>query len=425
MINRKVAPVLGKVSEIKLREPEKIILANGVPLYLINAGEQDVMKIEVIFKAGASENKNFLISGAVNEMLDEGTKHHTSVEIAGEFEFYGAMLHTECTADVASVSLFTINKFLEKVFPLFHEVISEPVFPEKEIETFKVQNKQRLQVNNNKVDYVARKMFNQKLFGQDSAYGYYQSDKDYDSIGKKSLEAFHRSNYLNGIFAIIVAGRIGDSTLELIRQFFDKAPTTESFHTPTDSQGSESYQQAEKYYEKKKDAVQSGLRIGRKLFNRTHPDYKGLSILNTILGGYFGSRLMSNIREDKGYTYGIGSGLVSLHQGGYFFITTEVGTEVREAAFKEIYFEIERLRNELVSEEELNLVRNYLTGSFQRSIDGPFALADRLKSILTYNMGYEYFSDYIHTVNTISSKELLNLAQKYLAPERMTEVIIG
>src|SRR6185436_5455340 len=349
MQERNTAPGLVTPEKIKISEPEKIILENGIPVYVINAGEQDVIKIEIIFRAGASQHDNFLVAGAANTLLDEGTKHHSAAEIAEEFEYYGAFLHTESTADWASVSLITLNKFLQNVFPLYCEIISEPVFPEQELETYKTQNKQRLQVNNNKVDYVARKTFNQKLFGQKSAYGFYQAVEDYENIERESLLDFHKTNYLDGIFAVVVSGRAGEGVLKLIEHSFGKISVAkrETAPAPAFMNGTA----GAKFWTEKKDAVQSGLRIGRLLFNRKHEDYKGLSILNTILGGYFGSRLMSNIREDKGYTYGIGSALVSLQNTGYFFIATEVGVEVRNAALKEIYSEIEKLRNEPVSEK--------------------------------------------------------------------------
>ncbi|MEP7168455.1 MAG: insulinase family protein, partial [Bacteroidota bacterium] len=280
MQDRTTTPALIKPDEIKIPEAEKIILDNGIPLYMINAGEQDVIKIEIIFKAGASEHKKFLIAGATNELLDEGTKHHSAAEIAEEFEFYGAVLHSESSADWASVSLITLNKFLEKVFPLCHEVISEPVFPEHEIETYKIQNKQRLQVNNNKVDYVARKTFNQKLFGQNSAYGFYQNVEDYEMIEKNTLLNFHKTNYLNGVFAIVVSGRVGEVALKLINSHFG---TTKNVAGENNATSKNYNQETGKFFTDKKDAVQSGLRIGKKLFNKTHPDYKALSILNTIL----------------------------------------------------------------------------------------------------------------------------------------------
>jgi predicted Zn-dependent peptidase len=175
----------------------------------------------------------------------------------------------------------------------------------------------------------------------------------------------------------------------------------------------------------KEGAVQSAIRIGRVLFNKTHPDYLGMQVLNAVLGGYFGSRLMANIREDKGYTYGIGSGLVSMFGGGYFVISTEVGVEVTNAALKEIYYEIDKLQHELVGEDELELVRNYLIGVFLRSTDGPFAIGDRLKGIVGYGLGYEYYERYVETIRTITPEQLRDLANKYLKKEDLIELVVG
>jgi predicted Zn-dependent peptidase len=173
------------------------------------------------------------------------------------------------------------------------------------------------------------------------------------------------------------------------------------------------------------EALQSAIRVGKILFNKTHKDFQPLQILNTVFGGYFGSRLMSNIREDKGYTYGIGSGIVSLQNGGYFFISTEVGVDVCANALHEIYFEMDRLREELITKDELQLVKNYLLGTFLRSVDGPFAMAERFKGILQYNLGYDYFDKYIATIKAVSASELRDLANKYFDKNSMIELVVG
>ncbi len=428
MIDRKHAPGINSTAEINIPEAEKILLDNLIPVYIINTGETEVIKIEAIFKTKPEiidnplQHFTFLVSGATNNLLDAGTIRHTAIEIAETFEFYGAHVESDSSADWSSVSLYTLSKFFNEVLPLYHEILTEPVFPENELQTFKMRNKQRLQVNNNKVNYVARKLFNQRLFGQNSAYGYYQETNDYDKIERNALTAFHKKYYRGSMFAIIISGKIPESAITTLNNYFGKGFNLAEGIT---SKNISFQSHAEKFHEEKKDAVQSGLRIGKLLFNKRHPDYKGMTILNTILGGYFGSRLMSNIREDKGYTYGIGSGMVSLQDTGYFIITTETGTEVRDAALKEIYLEINKLINETVSKEELDLVKNYLVGAFQRSIDGPFALADRLKSIISYNLTYDYFYEYLHKVNSISSEEIQILAEKYLNPGSFIEVTVG
>jgi zinc protease len=159
--------------------------------------------------------------------------------------------------------------------------------------------------------------------------------------------------------------------------------------------------------------------------NRKHEDFSGLQILNTVLGGYFGSRLMNNIREDKGYTYGIGSGISSLQQAGYLFMATEVGADVCSAALTEIYKEIELLKNEPIGEEELNLVRNYMLGSMLGSLENVFSHADKFKNIYFSGLDYDYYTNYIATVKAITAEDLLAIANKYLTTDHFIEVVIG
>ena len=225
-----------------------------------------------------------------------------------------------------------------------------------------------------------------------------------------------------------MAGKVEEDMLVLLDNYFggddwNNASSSDSFAAnlsviePNEINGSELIL--------KKDAVQSAIRIGKVLFNKKHPDFQSLQILNTLFGGYFGSRLMSNIREDKGYTYGIGSGIVSLQNSGYFFISTEVGVDVCKDALNEIYFEMNRLREELVSENELQLVKNYLLGTFLRSVDGPFAMAEKFKGIMEYNLDYDYFDNYIATIRSISASKLRNLANTYLDKNSMIELVVG
>jgi len=147
---------------------------------------------------------------------------------------------------------------------------------------------------------------------------------------------------------------------------------------------------------------------------RNEPEYPIFSLLNTVLGGYFGSRLMQNIREDKGYTYGVYSVLKSMTMSGQWGIYTDVGIDVYESALNEIYFEIERLKNEEISPEELHLVKNYIAGTFLSSIDGPFALANKFKSIYLFDLDYSYFDRFLSDIKNITPKKLNALANKYL-----------
>jgi predicted Zn-dependent peptidase len=175
----------------------------------------------------------------------------------------------------------------------------------------------------------------------------------------------------------------------------------------------------------KAGAMQSAIRMGNLMFGRSHSDFAGMKVLNAILGGYFGSRLMINLREDKGFTYGIGSSVVPLLQGGYFVISGEVGAEVTGQALSEINSELLRLCNEPVSESELSLVRSYLSGEMLRAVDGPFAQAGLYRELIEANLTMTHFEELIDTVQHINAQQLQDLAIKYLSPEKLFTLVVG
>jgi predicted Zn-dependent peptidase len=421
MTNRTIAPSLHIPEKINIKEPQRFELKSGVPIVVVNEGTQQVFKLEMIFDAGNCKTTNSIISIACNDLMDEGTQSHTGNEIAEIFDSYGAYLQTECNNDYASLSLSCITKFIGDTLPIFLEVISQPLFPENEVNLFKQQGRQRLAVNLEKVDFIARKQFLTNLYGPESYMGKFPSTSDYDEISTKVLTHFYDSNYKNGLVAIIISGNFNDSDLKFVLKELENV----AFGKLKLQDNSNKTLSPSKILINKEDALQSAIRIGRRLFNRSHPDYFKFTILNTLLGGYFGSRLMSNIREDKGYTYGIGSGVAPMKNDGYFYITTEVGSDVREDAVNQIYLEINRLCNEFIPLDELNLVKNYLFGSFQRSIDGSFSLADRHKILLLNGLSISHLESYLETLKNVTSEELLETARLYLQAADLTEVVVG
>jgi len=421
MIDRTHAPEISIPSSVPIAEAALRTMKNGVPVYTISAGTQEVVKIELIFAAGNISAEKTLIATATNDLMDEGSLNFSSSEIAEALDYYGAYLHSENGADWSSHSMYSLNKFVEDTLPYFQEIITQPLFPLKETQTYRQQGKQRLLVNQGKVDYMARVQFSQALFGKEHPYGRKTEIEDYDLLSMESLASFHAKQYKNGLRAVFISGLVSSNLVDKIINMLESMKCEKGV-LPTIPLIS--YTPVKKFVEKE-GAIQSAIRIGRRTFTREHPDFILFSVLNTILGGYFGSRLMANIREDKGYTYGIGSGLVSLDQEGYFFISTEVGADVREAAVKEIYHEIARLRDELVPEAELKLVKNFITGSFQRSIDGAFALAEKHKMLALNNLPISYLNDYLVKIKAISPAQLKECANRYLQAGDLCEIVVG
>lgn len=423
-MNRKIPPVFSQLEKIKIIEASLFNLDNGVPVHYINAGSQDIVKIDLIFPAGNWYEHKRLAAYVCNSMLNEGTVHNTAKQIAEKFDYYGCLLDLSTEPDHAIITLTSLVKHLNNVLGTLKEIITQPVFPSKELLTLKKNNKQRLNINNQKVDFVARKLLTEKLFGAEHPYGFFPTTKDYDKLKREDLVELKNRCYNYKNCKIIASGKINKYILNLLNECFGKDRWGKNVNLKNTEYPTPAVV-PEKYYVKKKNANQSAIRIGKVLFNKTHPDYNKLLVLNTVLGGYFGSRLMKNIREDKGYTYGIGSSLTSFNNAGYFYITTETGVDVCKKTINEIYKEINILQNVLIPQKELAMVRSYMLGYFLASIDGPFALAAKFRSIMQYGLGYNYYYNLIETIKTITPQQLKDLCNKYFIADNMHQVVVG
>ncbi|WP_421943422.1 M16 family metallopeptidase [Pedobacter sp.] len=421
MLNRTQAPDFKQVNHIEFIHPEKRVLANDVPVFTIFSGEQDLVRIEFLFNNVNWNPEKPLQAIAVNALLNNGTNKLSAKEIAEKIDFYGAFFQTEYNQDQSSVTLYTLNKHLHSVLPIVKDVLSESQFPQKELDIYIQNQKQKLQVNLQKNDVLSRKEFSNALFG-DTAYGVDIQLKHYDAVRQEDLVEYFKNAYAPNNCTIVVSGKFDDKGFELLNKEFGQ-----NWANGNAVKNSFSFQSPEKktVYKEKAESLQSAIRIGQLSINRKHEDFAGLQILNTVLGGYFGSRLMTNIREDKGYTYGIGSGIVSLHNAGYFFIGTEVGADVCSDALNEIYKEIELLKTEVIGDEELSLVKNYMLGSMLGSLENVFSHADKFKNIYFSGLDYSYYENYISKVKSITADELLALANKYLNTENLTEIVVG
>ena len=423
-LDRKISPAFKTVEKIDMIHATEKRLRNNIPVYAVNAGTQEIIRIEFLFPAGMYQQQMPLQATTVNSMLEEGTSKMNAAQIADAVDFYGAFLETGAEQDYASVVLYTLNKHIKATLPVVEMILKDAAFPQQELDIHLKNKKQKFLVNNQKVATLARKRFSELIFGEQHPYGRDVKEIDFEKITKAHLQDFYKSHYSSDNCKIILAGKVDDAVYTQLDEHFGgsdwKGNTAENKNNNTIQTV-----EGREHLIYKEDALQSAIRIGKILFNKTHADFHPMQVLNTVYGGYFGSRLMSNIREDKGYTYGIGSGLVSLKHSGYFFISTEVGVDVCNNALKEIYFEMDRLREELVTEDELQLVKNYMLGTFLRNTDGPFALADRFKGLIEYGLGYDYFDKYITTVRSISASQLRDLANIYYDKTSMIELVAG
>ena len=425
MLNRKQAPHIFDPVEFNLNLPpyDKFILDNGVEVYAVHAGEEEVMLAEWVFFAGNWYEEQNIVAATTNFLLKNGTSQKSAFAISEHFEFYGAYLNRHCYNETATVSLHCLTKHLPVLLPVVAEMLTESVFPETELMIYKQNQKQRLEVNLRKCDFVANRLIDEYLFGFDHPYGRYTSTLDYDRLQRDQLVDFYDKYYRQGKCIMFVAGKLPKDIHSQLNNVFGKLSLNKNIIPKATIQPTPA---RETRYEILNDpnGVQGAVRIARPFPNRHHPDFAKVSVLNNIFGGFFGSRLMSNIREEKGYTYGIHSYLQNHIQTSAWMVSTEAGRDVCRATIDEVYKEMERLRVELVDDEELDLVRNFMIGTILGDLDGPFQIIARWKNYILNNLTEEYFYNSINVIKTVSAEELKEMSEKYLNPSDFYELVV-
>jgi predicted Zn-dependent peptidase len=422
-LNRKNSPSVVEIKSIYIKEAQENILTNGIKLYTINASNEEVIKIDLVFDAGINVQNFKSQANFTSKMLSEGTSKYSAAELAEKLDFYGAYFQTKNTTEEAIITLYCLNKHLTNCLPFIVEILTNSIFPKNDLEILKKNAIQNLKVNEERNSYLVRRAFNQAIFGENTLYGSFSNISDIESIQQEQLVDFYKNNFQKGLKYILASGYVDNETIKIINTNIG-SNTFKVYDNIAKKYMAKKTEPSDLYIDKL-NSVQSAIRIGRRLFNRNHPDFREMQLLNLILGGYFGSRLMKNIREEKGLTYGIYSAIEAYPFDACWYIDTEMNNELCETGIKEIYKELAKLRDELIGEKELKTAKNYLLGSFLRSIDGPFSLADRFKILKDFDLEYEYFYEFIEIIKNTTAERLKELANLYLKEEDLTHVIVG
>jgi len=423
--DRKIAPPIHDAVEFDYVLPaiNKVSLDNGLPVYWLNAGVQDVVEIDWVFPAGLWYEQAPSVAHAAAALLKSGTSKYTSQQIHEALEFYGAQLKVSAGNDKATVTLHTMTKHLPQLLPMVVEMLTDSVFPEAELELHKRNAIQKLLVHLRQCEFVANQQIDALMFGEEHPYGRYSRKEKIEALKRDDVISFYHRCYNLANVKIFMGGKIGDAEVKVLNDNFGrlqlKPAEATSGEYPVQSATERKHR-----ISNDPNGVQGAIRIGRLFPNRHHPDYTPMVVLNTLFGGYFGSRLMSNIREEKGYTYGIYSSLAPDLNGGSLTIHTETGRDVVEQAVAEIYKEMELLCNEPADDEELLLVKNYLLGGLLGDLDGPFSILHRWRSIILNGFDENYFNNNVKIYKTITPAELQALARKYFDPKDYYEVVV-
>ena len=383
------------------------------------------MRIDLLMEGGRWQQTQRLQALFTNRMLREGTRRYSAAAIAEKLDYYGAWLELSSSSEYAYITLYSLNKYLPETLDIFESIVKEPLFPEKELGVIVDNNIQQFLVNSSKVDFLAHRTLINAVYGDKHPCGQLVQEEDYHLINPSVLQSFYDRYYHSGNCSIYLSGKVSEDTIRRVEVIFGSEPFGKGFLRPEKSIYVPATSPGKRFFAEHADAMQSAVRIGMISLDRRHPDYMKARVLVTLLGGYFGSRLMSNIREEKGYTYGISAGIMPYPDSGLFVINTETANEFVEPLIKEVYHEIDRLQNDLVSNEELAMVRNYMLGDMCRSYESAFSLADAWIFIHTSGLSNSYVMDAVDAVKTVTPDEIRELASQHLCKETLKEVVSG
>ena len=407
--------------------PQTITLANGQSVALFPDPTLEYVKVDFTFDAGTVRQSKLLLSGAANSLCTEGTTHRSPEEIAEFLDFRGIILDRNTDFFGASISVYMLRKYAADMLPLLYEMFTSPLFAQQEYEVYMAKRKQQLLANLQKTRYVARNLFYEGLFGCDHPMGCYATEEDIDKVRLEDVKTFYKGHYALGQAEIVISGGYDDKMLSIFNDIFGHEPSLSDEAWNFDAVLRRPIaNRLEPRSQRVEGTVQSTIRMGSVLpYAWNSIDYSRFMVLNTVLGGYFGSRLMSNIREDKGYTYGIYSQTVLQRGSIVFFLSAEVGNEVCQPALEEIRKELRRLCEQPVEKEELERVTSYMEGDFLRSIDGIFERSERYRQMRLNGITEEFTDNYFEALRTTTPDHLQALAKEVFVPERLLEVVVG
>lgn len=425
MIDRTLQPKIQELDQINILQPVRTTLPNGIPLALIHAGEQEVVRLDILFKGGRWQQSQKLQALFTNRMLREGSQKYAAPVIAEKLDYYGAWLELSSSADYSYITLYSLNKYFAETLDVVESIIKEPLFPEKELSTVLDTNIQQYLVNLSKVDFLAHRGLLKGLYGEKHPCGQCVEETDYHTITPAVLREFYDLHYHSGSCHIYLSGKVTDDVIRRVERSFGTTPFGNNRQQAANPVYPIESVSGKRVFIDRADAMQSAVKLGMATITRQHPDSHKLKVLVTLFGGYFGSRLMSNIREDKGYTYGISAGLMSYPDSSLLVVSTETDNQYVEPLIQEVYNEIDKLQNTLVSPEELAMVRNYMLGEMCRNYESPFSLADAWMFLQTSGLDDTYFSRSLQAVKEITPEDIRDLAGRYLCKENLKEVIAG
>lgn len=425
-IDRTKPPKPGPESKVKFPSYYEKTLPNGLKVIVIENHEQPIVYVSFVVKSGSTYDGELPgLASVTAELLTKGTKTRSATQIAEEIDFVGGSLNATASWDATNVSVLVLKKYLGVGIDILQDVVLNPTFPEEEIERVRTQRLASIKQSKAEAGYLAGVRFSKELFaGHPYANESGGNEESIQKMKRDDLVKFYQTHFIPNNSFIIFAGDITPSeALPLVEKYFGgwkkgKNPHRE-FQTVKD------VNQTRVVIVDKPGAVQSAIRIGHLGIERKNKDYVKVYTLNTLLGGYFNSRINMNLRETHGYTYGASSFFDARLYPGPFIISTDVRNEVTDSSIVEIIKELKRIIEEPVPEDELKMAKDYIVGSFPLQIETPAQVASRVMTIEIYGLPKDFYDRFREEVKKITAKDIQETARRYLRPDKLLIVVSG
>lgn len=411
-INREVLP-----NDLTLLVVEK----HNLPLVTVNVCIQAGTLVEPYQKAG--------LANMTARLLTEGTKSRTSLQISEAIDFMGASLSSSGGKDYVSVSLAILKKDIEEGFEILADVLQNPVFPEDEVQKLKQRIIGMIRVNKEDPNYLAQRAFKTALFGETHPYGrpLLGTEESIQTLTREDAFDFHRAYYKPDRTIIAVVGDITvEETRQLHSKFFSSWETDDSQNPPSPAAFQRESHEKKKITKIDRDLTQATIILGHDGIARDNPEYFAVSVMNYILGsGGFSSRLMDTIRDDMGLVYSIYSYFSASKLPGSFKVKLQTANKNANLAINETLKQINKLKSNGVTDQELADAKSYLVGSFPLRLETNSRIADMLVDIEYYNLGIDYLNKYPEYINSVTKDDIKMAASKYIRPEKLILAAVG
>ncbi|NVJ85147.1 MAG: insulinase family protein [Algoriphagus sp.] len=422
MLDRSQPPKFIIPEDFSLIQPEQFQLSSGAKVFHIHTPAVEAVKIDFIGKGTRSSLPldQALIPGFTLQLLSEGTATKSGNEIAHFFDFHASEIQPIVTFGHEGFSLISTKKHLFKVLPLVLEIVHEAIFPTEILEKRKSQRKLAIQLEREKTASRASQLFRKALFGEGHPYGVEIGENMLQEVTSNRLH-YQSQNLLWQDLEIFISGNFTEIELSQLLNSLEGFPVRPALESVLLPDVSSEYV----VHEERPNSVQSSIRVGKFSIPKNHPDFISLSVFNSILGGYFGSRLIKNIREDKGHTYGIYSSLAQIGSMNYWVVAADVEKKYLETVTSEIQKEIQLLCEEAVSKEELELVRNYLMGQMLSQFSNAFDLMDRFRAVYHADLNLDFYQRKLNFIKKFTQEDVLQVGEKYFKNQELFIVSVG